>query len=188
MIPNFTHYRENVLAFVEACAPSEGVFDEAAWTASGRWRVLDPRCTRFFRPASARVVRTRTLEERRRDNDWTFASTPGGVESIEGSQAAVETLFLLGELERLSPDNRAAWAASLNRHQDERTGHFPGPFIPPPDHPSWADPQACTHTRQHMQDHLACAVCPTLMLLGARSRVPLSEGTETGLPEARVPP
>lgn len=36
----------------------------------------------------------KTLDQRLTDNDWAFASTPGGVESIEGSHAALETLFL----------------------------------------------------------------------------------------------
>ena len=38
------------------------------------------------------ATRRRTPVERCRDKDWAFASTPGGVESIEGSHAALETL------------------------------------------------------------------------------------------------
>jgi len=120
------------------------------------------------------------MDDRRRDNDWAFASTPGGVESIEGGHSAVETLFFLGELDRLSPENKAAWVAGFNRYQDEDTGYYLGPYVPPANHRSWRDPRACTHPWEHMHDHLVASLCPTLMLLGGKSKVPLSEGRQTG--------
>lgn len=133
-----------------------------------------------MRPKEQRKVNVRTLEDRCRDNHWAFASTPGGVESIEGGHSALETLFFMGELGRLSPENKAAWVDYFNGCQDEHTGYYLGPFVPPADHYSWSDVQTCTHTWQHMQDHLVCSLCPDLMLLGGKSKVPLSEGSQTG--------
>jgi len=180
-IPSFDRYQANVLAFLNRCAPGPGVYDEAAWAAAGIPRVLDPRCAGFIVPPERREVRVRTLADRCRDNDWRFASTPGGVESVEAGHSAVETLFLLGELGRLSPQNRNAWVACFNRYQDEDTGYYSlGPFVPAADHPSWKDPAACSHTWEHMQDHLLCSLCPDLMLLGGKSKVPLSQGRLTG--------
>lgn len=176
----FNRFRADVLGFVDRCAPGAGVFDEAAWEASGIPRVLDSRCRAFRRPPEQRTIRVLTLEERCRNNDWAFASTPGGVESIEAGHSALETLFLLGELGRLSSGNRAAWTDYFNRFQDGDTGYYLGPFVPPAGHPSWRDPRACSHTWVHMQDHIVCSLCPDLMLLGGRPRVPLSEGRMTG--------
>lgn len=178
--PDLHTFRSNVLAFVGRCAPSDGVFDEAAWEASGEPSITTPGSARFVKPPEARRVVTKTLDQGMADNDWAFASTPGGVESLEGGHSAVEALHLLGQLQRLGPEHRAAWTDYFNQYHDEATGYFLGPYIPPADHPSWRDPKACTHPWDHMHDHLVASLCPTMMLLGGRARYRLSRGSQTG--------
>jgi len=129
---------------------------------------------------AASAPRVKPLSERLADNDWAFASTPGGGESLEGAHSAVEALYLLGELGRLSAANRRAWVDYFNRYPDEATGYYLGPYVPPCAHAAWRDPAACTHPWDHMHDHLVSCLCPTLMLLGGRSRFPLSRGSQTG--------
>ncbi len=177
---SFSAFKDNALRFLDRCAVSDGVADEAAWEASDATSIFGPGGQRFVRPEAARRVITRTLTERMRDNVWTFASTPGGSESIEGGHSAVETLFLLGQLERLSSENRRAWVDQFNQYQDRETGYYLGPYVPPRDHQSWRDGKVCTHPWDHMHDHLVACLCPTLMLLGGKSRFPLSQGSMTG--------
>lgn len=176
----FSDFKTSVLRFIESCGASEGVADEAAWEATGAPSLHSCAAKSFLRSRDACRSRTVTLTERMRTNEWGFASTPGGGESLEGGHSAVEALYMLGELDRLSPENRAAWVNSLNRHQDEETGYYLGPYVPPRDHISWRDSVANTHPWDHMHDHLVSALCPSLMLLGGRSKFPLSQGSQTG--------
>lgn len=173
-------FKAHVLRFLERCGAADGVADVAAWETSGETSILSPAAQRCVKPAAARRVVTLSLAERLRGNSWAFASTPGGCESIEGGHSAVEALFLLGELDRISPENRRAWVAYFNQYQDRETGYFLGPYVPPRAHRSWRDGRTCTHPWEHMHDHLVSCLCPTLMLLGGASRYPLSRGSMTG--------
>lgn len=173
-------FRANALAFLDQCGVSDGVFDADAWASAGWPAVTSPQAACFVIPAPQRRIVVRSLADRMRDNDWAFASTPGGVESLEGGHSAVETLFLLGQLDRLTPDHRQAWVAYFNRYQDPATGYYLGPYVPPADHPTWADHAKCTHPWDHMHDHLVASLCPTMMLLGGRSKYKLSHGSQTG--------
>ncbi len=179
-LPSFKTLRRNVLSFLEKCAPSSGVFDEPAWENAGENSLHSPGSRAFIVPESERKVRILCLEERIRSRNWAFASTPGGVESLEGGHCAVETLFFFSELQRLPTAAKEDWVDYFNSYQDADTGYYLGPYVPPRGHPSWQDGKACTHSWEHMQDHLAASLCPTLMLLGGRSRFPLSKGSLTG--------
>ncbi len=173
-------FKRGVLQFLERCAVSDGVVNETAWEASNETSIFSEGSRAFIKPEAQRNVAVKTLDERMRTNEWTFASTPAGGESIEGGHSAVEALFLLGELDRLKPENRQAWVDCFNQYQDPETGYYLGPYIPPRDHRSWRDGRVCTHPWAHMHDHLVACLCPTLMLLGGRSRYPLSQGSQTG--------
>ncbi len=179
MIP-FAEFKSNVLRFMDRCGVSDGIADEAAWEQAGESSIWSPRSQQLVKPPAQRRVATLTLQERIARNDWAFASTPGGGESIEAGHSAIETLHLLGELPRLPQASRQAWADGLNRHQDARTGYYLGPYVPPREHHSWRDARACSHPWDHMHDHLVSCLCPTLMLLGGRSPHPLSQGSMTG--------
>ncbi|MBA4389008.1 MAG: hypothetical protein C0404_13585 [Verrucomicrobia bacterium] len=179
-VPTYEKFRGDVLRFAERCGPGAGVFDEAEWEANGAGRVCDGKYKSCIVPPEKRQVRVLTLEERCRNNYWAFASTPGGVESIEGSHSAVTTLFFLGELEKLSADNRTAWVDYFNRFQDPDTGYFAGPYIPPADHRSWRNPGDCTHTWIHLHDHMVSSLCSVISVLGGKSKIPLSRGRMTG--------
>jgi hypothetical protein len=172
--------KANILRFLERCGVAEGVANEAAWNAAGVLKVFGAEAERFIRPAAERREAPVSIAERLRVNHWAFASTPGGVESLEGGHSAVEALFLLGELGRLSNENKRAWVHYFNQYQDRETGYYLGPYVPPRDHPSWRDGRVCTHPWSHMHDHLISSLCPTLMLLGGTSRFPLSQGSMTG--------
>jgi hypothetical protein len=180
-LPDFSTFRMNVLAFLDRCYPSAGVVDADAWEAAGAVTITSPEAqARYVRPENERVVVTKTLDARLREDDWAFASTPGGGESLEGGHSAVEALWWLGELDRLSPANRAAWVAYFNAYQDPDTGYFLGPYIPAREHPSWQVGAVCTHPWDHMHDHLVACLGPVLHLLGGHSRLPLSHGSMTG--------
>ncbi|MBF0246056.1 MAG: hypothetical protein HQL31_12435, partial [Planctomycetes bacterium] len=179
-IPCYQTLRCNILSFLDRCAPSSGDFDEAAWEAAGENSLHSPTSLTFVIPEKERKVRTLSLKERIDSRNWAFASTPGGIESIEGGHSAVETLFFFGELQRLPAAAKGDWVNYFNRYQDPETGYYIGPYVPPPEHPSWKDGRACSHPWEHMQDHLASSLCPTLMLLGGQSRFPLSKGSMTG--------
>ncbi len=180
MIITYPTFKNNVLRFLERCGVSDGVSDEAAWEAAGLPSVFGAAAERLVKPAARRRENEVSLEARMRTDAWAFASTPGGVESLEGGHSAIETLFLLGELDRLSAANRRAWVGYFNQYQDAETGYYLGPYVPPRDHPSWHDGRACTHPWSHMHDHLVSCLCPTLMLLGGTPRYPLSQGSMTG--------
>ena len=62
--PTFETFRGNVVRFIERCAPSSGVFDEAAWEAKGAGRVFDNRYASCVVPKDKRNVRIKTMEER----------------------------------------------------------------------------------------------------------------------------
>lgn len=173
-------FKNNVLRFLERCGVSDGVSDEAAWEAAGLPSVFGAAAERLVKPAARRRENEVSLEARMRTDAWAFASTPGGVESLEGGHSAIETLFLLGELDRLSAANRRAWVGYFNQYQDAETGYYLGPYVPPRNHPSWRDGRVCTHPWSHMHDHLVSCLCPTLMLLGGTPRYPLSQGSMTG--------
>jgi len=174
---DFLTFTANVLRFLDQCGVAGGIADEAAWEAAGCPPVTSAGAARFV-TASAPCVKP--LVERLVENDWAFASTPGGGESLEGGHSAVEALYLLGELDRLSTANRRAWVDYFNQYQDEATGYYLGPYVPPREHAAWRDPAACTHPWDNMHDHLVSCLCPTLMLLGGQSRFPLSRGSQTG--------
>ena len=179
-IPTLAAFRANALAFLDRCGVSDGVFGESAWEAAGCPNVTSPEAAAFVRPAERRSVVVRTLGDRMRTGDWAFASTPGGVESLEAGHSAVEALFFHGQLQRLTPDHRAAWVDYFNQYHDEATGYYLGPCVPPRDHPTWHDPKLCSHPWDHMHDHLVSCLCPTLTLLGGRARHKLSHGSQTG--------
>lgn len=174
---DYSSFKQSVLRFLDQCGVGDGIADEAAWEAADCPPVTSTSAAQFVKTPAPRV---KPLSGRLADNDWAFASTPGGGESLEGGHSAVEALYLLGELDRLSPANRRAWVESFNRHQDEATGYYLGPYIPQRDHASWRNPAHCSHPWDHMHDHLVSCLCPTLMLLGGQSRFPLSRGSQTG--------
>ncbi len=176
----FNVFKQNLLRFLEHCAVSDGIADEAGWAASGLGSATASEARRYVKTPERRRVVCMTLAERLATDNWAFASTPGGGESLEGGHSAVEALFLLGELDRLSNDNRRAWVAYFNQYQDPATGYYLGPYVPERQHPSWRDGRVCTHPWAHMHDHLISSLCPTLMLLGGKSRYPLSQGCMTG--------
>lgn len=115
---DFLTFKDNVLRFLDRCGVAGGIADEAAWEAAGCSPVTSAGAARFVTAAP----RVKPLAERLADNDWAFASTPGGEESLEGGHSAVEALYLLGELDRLSAANRRAWMDYFNQYQDEATG------------------------------------------------------------------
>ncbi|MBM4143389.1 MAG: hypothetical protein FJ225_07350 [Lentisphaerae bacterium] len=161
---------------IDACAVSDGVVDTGAWLAAGAPHICSAESARFHRPP--RVLR-KTLAQRMAEDDWRFASTPGGVESLEASHSTAEALYLWGDLAQLSTRNRQAWVNSLNRWQDEASGYFLGPYVLPADHAAWKDPRQ-THPWMHMQDHLLSVLVPCLLMLGGQPRFRLSRGSQSG--------
>lgn len=173
-------YKNNVLRFIERCVPSDGVFDEEAFKAAGGKNVRGSGSDKFIIPKEKRIVKTLTLKERAKNNYWAFSSTPGGVESIEGNHSAIEALYLLGELDTLTDEDKANWADYINSFQDEATGYYLGPYIPDKSDPSWSDASVNTHPWYHMHEHLIACLCPAIMLLGAKSKYKFSKGSMTG--------
>lgn len=176
----FLEYKANVLRFLTRCGVSSGVADVASWDAAGETSIMSPFSRGLVTAEAERQVVTRSLEERIQCDEWAFASTPGGCESIEGGHSAVEALYLLGELDQLSSANKRAWVDYFNQYQDAETGYYLGPYVPPREHHSWRDGRVCTHPWEHMHDHLISCLCPTMMLLDGQSRYPLSQGRQTG--------
>ncbi len=115
---DFQTYRTNALRFLDRCGVSDGIANEAAWEQAGCPSVFSPQGAAFVKPPSARRVVTQTLAERMARNDWAFASTPGGGESLEGGHSAVEALHLLGALACLSDYHKRAWVDYFNQYQD----------------------------------------------------------------------
>jgi hypothetical protein len=177
---DFQTFRYSTLRFLERCYPSDGVYDSRAWESSGENHILSPQGRTFIVPEAQRNVVCKTLRERMAHNDWAFASTPGGCESLEGGHSALETLYFYGELDALSEDNKKAWVEYFNQYQDRETGYYLGPYVRDRNHRSWQDGAVNTHPWQHMHDHLVSCLCPSLMLLNGTSRFKLSEGSMTG--------
>ena len=159
---NFTKYKNNVMNFLEQCAPSEGVFDEA---------------TNSFIPENKVIIKRMSLDERLANNNWAYASTPGGSESLQGSHSALETLYFFGELGRLSEKNKRAWADYFNSFQDKDTGYFIGPHVPPKDHPTFHNDEDYW---DFAKDQMLTYLCPTMLLIDAKPRYPLSSGAKSG--------
>ena len=168
-----------VRALMDSCAPSDGVVDRVAWDRAGFPSLWSAEAKPCIRPLAERRIQTKTLEQRMAENDWAFASTPGGVESLEASHSAAEILYLWGDLSRLSLANRQAWVDYFNRYQNRETGYFEGPYIPLAGHEIWKRPQT-SHPWAHMHDHLLSVIVPCQIMLGGRPRHPLSEGSQTG--------
>ncbi len=177
---SFDVFQTNVLRFIDRCGVAAGVADIAAWNAAGETFIYSDFSIGLVRPFDEQMVSVNPLEKRMETNDWAFASTPGGCESLEGGHSAVEALYLLGELDRLSADNKRAWVDYFNQYQDKEIGYYLGPYVPPREHRSWQDGSVCKHPWYHMHDHLVSSLCPTMMLLGGKSRYPLSQGSQTG--------
>ena len=177
---DFSSYKKSALAFLERCYPSDGVFDATAWEASGENSIHSAKAQTFVKPEAQRNVALKTLEQRIATRDWAFASTPGGCESLEGGHSALEAYFFLGELDKLSADDRASWNDYFNAFQDRETGYFLGPYIRDAQHRSWRDAAVNSHPWSHMHDHMTCCLCPTMMLLDGKPRYRLSEGSMTG--------
>ncbi len=173
-------FKANMLRFIERCAVSTGVVDISAWENARETSVSSHFSQKLIKPITELQVNIKSLEYRMETNDWAFASTPGGCESLEGGHSAVEALFLIGELGRLSDDNKRSWVEYFNNYQDKETGYYLGPYVPAQDHYSWQDGSVCKHPWYHMHDHLVSCLCPTMKLLGGESRYPLSQGSQTG--------
>lgn len=167
------------LDLIEACGVSDGVVDAAAWEAAGAPSLHSPQGKACIRPAGERRVVRKSLAQRSAEGDWAFASTPGGVESLEAGHSAAEALYLWGDLGWLSTADRQAWVAAFNRWQDRETGYFLGPYVPEERHPLWQRPSV-THPWAHMHDHLLAVLVPCLLMLGGAPRHKLSEGRMSG--------
>lgn len=167
------------LDLIADCGVSDGVVDHTAWEAAGCPPITDSAAAACVRPPAQRRIVRLGLDARMARNDWSFASTPGGVESLEASHSAAEALYLWGDLDRLSPANRRAWVDSINRWHDADTGYFLGPYVLPADHAAWKRTSE-THPWAHIHDHLLSVLIPCLMLLGGNPRHPLSRGRQSG--------
>lgn len=178
MMTTVEDLHRNVLALMERCAPSRGVFDVDAWEAAGCPPVAG--FAEGMLPRAQRDPRTMTLEEHVATGDWAFASTPGGVESLEASHSAAEALYAYGDLARLPAQALRDWVAYFNQYQDPDTGYYLGPYVRERRHPSWTDAAHVTHPWAHMHDHLIVCLVGTLRVLGGQPRYRLSEGSMTG--------
>lgn len=170
-----------MLDLLERCAVSTGVVQVDAWEAAGCPAITSIDESTGLKPMRDVVERRLSLEERMQSNNWAFASTPGGCESLEASHSAAEALYLWGDLAKLSIDNRRAWVEYFNQYQDEETGYYLGPYVRERDHISWTlTNTGMEHPWEHMHDHLISCLCPTISMLGGRPRYKLSRGSMTG--------
>ncbi|NJN53911.1 MAG: hypothetical protein HC804_03635 [Anaerolineae bacterium] len=101
-------------------------------------------------------------------DEWRFASTPGGAETLYGSSFACMLLHYLGELAKLTAVQQQAWAAYLNSWQDPQTGYFLGPELVA------SELTSRKHSWEHVSQHLAVHVLPALGLLGEQPTYPLT--------------
>jgi hypothetical protein len=173
-------YHAASLDLIERCAPSTGVVDVSAWEALGCPNLTSQAAASAIRPLSERHERRLTLEQRIASGNYAFASTPGGVESLEASHSVVDALYLWGDLAKLGPRARAEWVAYFNQYQDRDTGYFLGPYVREQGHPSWRDTKTITHPWDHMHDHLVTCLVPAIQALGGQTRFKLSDGNMTG--------
>jgi len=180
IMTDYSTLKQNTLKFLENCYPSEGVFDAEGWEASGESSVLTPAAKTFIKKDCQIQIVNKTFSQRMSDNDWRFSSTPGGCESLEGGHSALETYYFYGLTDQLSRENKDAWISYFNQYQDRETGYFLGPYVRPKDHRAWQDYSLCTHPWYHMHDHFVSSLCSTMMLLGGKSKYPLSSGSMTG--------
>ncbi|HPF55338.1 MAG TPA: hypothetical protein PLV03_02245, partial [Clostridiales bacterium] len=177
---DFMTLKNNTLAFLENCCPSNGVFNAVGWESSGENSVLTPAARAFIKTDDQIRVLKKSFSQRMAENDWRFSSTPGGCESLEGGHSALETYYFYGLTEQLPQENKDAWIAYFNQYQDRETGYYLGPYVRPKNHRAWRDFSLCTHPWYHMHDHFVSSLCPTMMLLGGKSKYPLSSGSMTG--------
>lgn len=113
-------------------------------------------------------VNTFTQQCQIHPDQWQFASTPGGPETLYGSSFACMIYQYTGHLKTLSASQKKAWADYLNSWQDPESGYFVGPELIP------AEMNSRKHSYEHVSQHLAAHVLPALSLLDARPAYPLT--------------
>ncbi len=99
---------------------------------------------------------------------WKFASTPGGSETLYASAFACMLYHYIGRLDHFTPDDKKLWADYLNSWQNAETGLFIGPELVPD------ELKSRKHSYEHIAHHLAIHIIPALNLLGAQPNYPLT--------------
>ena len=103
-------------------------------------------------------------------DDWKFASTPGGPETLYASSFACMLYHYLGQLNNLTATQKQNWANYINSWQDPKTGLFLGPEL------EEGNLQSTKHSPEHLAHHLLAHVLPALEILGAKPSCPLHFG------------